>query len=141
MEEITIGRLAKATGSKVPTIRYYEQIGLLPEPPRSSGNTRLYGEVHRARLCFIQHCRDLGFPQTAIRELLELSDHPDQSCEAATDIAIARLRDIDRRISKLAALRSELEIMINDCAGGRVDQCGIIGALAEDPRSGSNTDE
>ena len=134
MEKLTIGRLAEATGCKVPTIRYYEQIGLLPEPPRSCGNTRLYGEMHRERLSFIQHCRDLGFSQIAIRELLQLSDHPDQSCGAATDIAVARLNDIDRRVSKLIALSSELEIMINNCAGGRVDQCRIIGALAEDHR-------
>ena len=129
--ELAIGRLAHATGCKVPTIRYYEKIGLLPEPRRSAGNTRLYGASHLARLGFIQHCRELGFPQAAIRELLELSDHPEQSCEAVTDIARAHLTDINRRIARLIALKSELEGMIANCSGGRVEQCRIVEALAD----------
>jgi DNA-binding transcriptional MerR regulator len=129
--ELTIGRLAHATGCKVPTIRYYEKIGLLPEPRRSAGNTRLYGASHLARLGFIQHCRELGFPQAAIRELLELSDHPEQSCEAVTDIARAHLTDVNRRIARLIALKCELEGMIENCSGGRVEQCRIVEALAD----------
>lgn len=130
MADLTIGRLARATGCKVPTIRYYEQIGLLPEPHRSAGNTRLYGASHLARLGFIQHCRDLGFSQPAIRELLELSDHPDHSCDAVTDIARAHLQDVNRRIARLAALKVELKSMIENCHGGRVEQCRIVEALA-----------
>ena len=135
MAEFTIGHLARATGCKVPTIRYYEQIGLLPEPHRSSGNTRLYGAGHLARLGFIQHCRDLGFSQLAIRELLELSEHPDRSCEAVTDIARAHLQDVNRRIARLAALKVELESMIENCHGGRVEQCRIVEALTNYERS------
>lgn len=129
--EFTIGHLAQETGTKIPTIRYYEQIGLLPEPNRSAGNTRLYGPAHLARLAFIQHCRELGFPQKAIRELLGLTDSSDQSCEAVTDIARAHLGDINRRISHLVALKSELERMVASCAGGRIDQCRIIETLAD----------
>jgi DNA-binding transcriptional MerR regulator len=129
--ELTIGRLAQATGCKVPTIRYYEKIGLLPEPRRSTGNIRLYGASHLARLGFIQHCRELGFPQAAVRQLLELSDHPDQSCKAVTDIARAHLTDVNRRIGRLVALKSELEGMIENCSGGRVEQCRIVEALAD----------
>ncbi|MGI9424545.1 MAG: MerR family transcriptional regulator [Hyphomicrobiaceae bacterium] len=128
--KFTIGHLARATGCKVPTIRYYEKIGLLPEPQRSSGNTRLYGVNHLARLDFVQHCRELGFPQAAIRELLELSDHPDQSCTAVTNIARAHLDDVNRRIARLTALKNELQSMIKTCSGGRVEQCRIIEALA-----------
>jgi DNA-binding transcriptional MerR regulator len=130
-KELTIGRLAQATGCKIPTIRYYETIGLLPEPSRSTGNTRLYGASHLARLGFIQHCRELGFPQAAIRELLELSDHPDRSCEAVTDIARAHLTDVNRRIARLIALKSELEGMIENCRGGRIEECRIVEALAD----------
>jgi DNA-binding transcriptional MerR regulator len=129
--ELTIGRLAHATGCKIPTIRYYEKIGLLPEPSRSTGNSRLYEASHLARLGFIQHCRRLGFPQAAIRELLELSDHPDRSCEAVTDIARAHLTDVNRRIARLIALKSELEDMIENCRGGRIEQCRIVEALAD----------
>jgi len=129
--ELTIGRLAQATGCKIPTIRYYEKIGLLPEPRRTTGNTRIYGSIHLNRLGFIQHCRELGFPQAAVRELLELSDHPDQSCEAVTDIARVHLTDVNRRIERLIALKSELEGMIGNCSGGSVEHCRIVEALAD----------
>jgi DNA-binding transcriptional MerR regulator len=135
MAELTIGCLARETGCKVPTIRYYEKIGLLPEPGRSSGNTRLYDTGHLARLGFIQHCRELGFPQAAIRELLELSDHPDYSCEAVTDIARAHLDDVNCRIARLTALKTELQSMIKNCSGGRIEQCRIVETLADYARS------
>ena len=69
---LSIGKLSAATGVKVPTIRYYESIGLLPEPERSTGNQRLYGRKQQERLAFIRHARDLGFPLDSIRELLSL---------------------------------------------------------------------
>ena len=129
--EYSIGKLAQETGCKVVTIRYYEKIGMLPSPPRSAGNRRLYGPEHMARLGFIQHCRELGFSQKAIREFLDLTDNPDQSCEAVTGIASAHLDEINRRITQLVALKSELERMITSCAGGRVAQCRIIETLAD----------
>jgi DNA-binding transcriptional MerR regulator len=130
MTKFTIGQLASATGCKIPTIRYYERIGLLPEPHRSSGNTRLYEQTHQERLGFIQHCRELGFSQADVRALLELSDHPDHSCEAVTDIARAHLEDVTRKIAGLRALKTELEGMIKNCGGGQVRQCRIVEALA-----------
>lgn len=129
--EFTIGHLARETGCKVPTIRYYEQIGLLPAPRRSAGNTRLYGPAHRARLSFIRHCRELGFSQAAIRDLLDLTDHPNRSCEAVTGIARGQLDDVNRRVERLTAIKSELERMIAACDGGRVEQCRIIETLAD----------
>ena len=138
--QFTIGRLARETGCKVPTIRYYEQIGLLPEPDRSSGNTRLYGPDHMARLAFIRHCRELGFTQSAVRGLLELTDNPDQSCDAVTEIARAHLDGVDRRIARLEALRSELERMIAACGGGRMEQCRIIETLADHSHAHCLTD-
>lgn len=132
----SIGDLARETGCKIPTIRYYERIGLLPAPGRTAGNTRRYGPVHRARLAFIRHCRSLGFSQAATRELLELSDHPSQSCETVDGIARAQLAEVKRRMIRLAALRSELERMIAACSGGRVEQCRIIEALADFPHAG-----
>lgn len=129
--EFTIGHLARETGCKVPTIRYYEKIGLLPEPPRSAGNTRAYGRSHLERLAFIQHCRELGFSQKAIRELLDITDRPDQSCAAVTEIARTHLESVNQRISRLTALKSELEHMITACQGGRIAQCRIVERLAD----------
>lgn len=126
----TIGHLARETGCKITTIRYYEQIGLLPKPGRSAGNTRLYDSKHTARLAFIQHCREYGFTQSAIRQLLDLKDHSDWSCDAVTDIARAHLSELNRRMIELATLKLELEHMITACAGDRVAECQIIETLA-----------
>jgi DNA-binding transcriptional MerR regulator len=83
---LTIGSLGKKTGTKVQTVRYYEQIGLMPEPGRTEGGQRRYGDAEVDRLSFIRHARQLGFPLEAIRELLDLSDNPDRSCHEADSI-------------------------------------------------------
>ncbi|MDH3666588.1 MAG: helix-turn-helix domain-containing protein [Paracoccaceae bacterium] len=141
MEEIefTIGHLSRETGCKIPTIRYYENIGLMPKPPRSTGNTRVYEHSHLQRLDFIQHCRELGFNQNAIRELLDLTDRPDQSCAAVTEIAQTHLETVNQRISRLTALKSELKHMITACEGGRIEQCRIIERLADHSHTTSRT--
>ncbi|WP_043827908.1 MerR family transcriptional regulator [Cereibacter sphaeroides] len=128
---LTIGKLAEAAGVKVPTIRYYEQIGLLPPPERSAGNQRLYGHRAEERLAFIRHARDLGFPLEAIRDLLSLSDRPDQSCEAADAIARAQLSAVRARIGRLRALEAELERMIGQCAHSTIADCRVIEVLGD----------
>ena len=128
-----IGELAARTGIRVQTIRYYEQIGLLPAPGRSAGNQRRYTGAHLDRLAFIRHARELGFSLGAIRELLSLSDRPDQPCAAIDELARTHLTEVERRIARLNRLRSELERMIAQCAGGRVRDCRIIEVLSEYP--------
>lgn len=128
---LTIGKLGKASGVKVPTIRYYEQIGLLPEPERSGGNQRLYGKGAEDRLAFIRHARDLGFPLDAIRDLLSLSDRPDQSCAEADAIATEQLIAVEARITRLTALKSELERMLAQCAQGTIADCRVIETLSD----------
>jgi DNA-binding transcriptional MerR regulator len=129
--QFTIGRLADAAGCKVQTVRYYEQVGLLRRPERSGGNQRLYGKTDIDRLTFIRHARDLGFPIEAIRDLLSLSDRPDQPCEAADAIARTQLSQVNRRIEHLQALRLELERMIAQCSGGRISDCRVIEVLGD----------
>ena len=126
---LTIGKLSDAAGVKVPTIRYYEQIGLLPAAERSTGNQRLYSVAARDRLAFIRHARDLGFPLEAIRDLLSLSDKPEQSCAATDRIAQSQLLAVEGRIARLMALKSELERMVAQCAGGSVADCRVIECL------------
>ena len=128
---LTIGKLTKATGVKVPTIRYYEQIDLLPEPVRTTGNQRLYDRRTQERLAFIRHARDLGFPLESIRELLGLSDSPDQSCAAADAIARAQLAEVESRLARLTALKAELERMVVQCAGGKIADCRVIEVLGD----------
>ena len=128
---LTIGKLGAAAGVKVPTIRYYELIGILPEGERSSGNQRLYGTGAMTRLAFIRHARELGFSLEAIRDLLSLSDKPDQSCAAADAIAQAQLADVKARIERLKALQGELERMVAQCAGGSIKDCRVIEVLGD----------
>lgn len=143
---LTIGKLGAQTGVKVPTIRYYEQIGILPEAERSAGNQRLYSRAALERLAFIRHARDLGFTLEAIRDLLSLSDTPDQPCAEADAIARAQLAQVESRIQRLTALRAELERMVAQCAGGRIADCRVIEVLGDhthcasdhrDPSSGA----
>lgn len=129
--ELTIGQIARRTGCKVQTIRYYEQIGLLPQPVRTAGNQRRYGARHVERLAFIRHSRQLGFALNAIRELLGLADDPDRSCDAADRIARRQLHQVESRIARLQALKAEFQRMIIRCRGGKIADCRIIEALAD----------
>lgn len=126
---LTIGDLSKATGTKVETVRYYERIGLLPKPARTSGNYRAYGQVELGRLSFIRRARDLGFTLDQVRAMLGLSD--DLSCDCAGIDRIARehLAEVERKIADLGGLRRELKSVIESCDGGTIAECRIIEAL------------
>ena len=127
---LLIGDLARSTNTKVETIRYYEQIGLLPTPGRTRGNFRSYAPDHLRRLSFIRRARDLGFTFDQVRELLSLSGQKRRSCEAVDDIARQHLTDVDRKIGDLRALRNELAVIIEQCSRGTIAECCIIEALA-----------
>lgn len=131
IDKMTIGTAAAQSGVKVPTIRYYEQIGLLPAPHRTDANRRLYDAADLRRLTFIRHARALGFEVDAIRTLLQLQDQPNQSCAAADAIARKRLTDVEQRIASLSALKSELKRMIEGCRRGRVKECRVIEVLTD----------
>jgi DNA-binding transcriptional MerR regulator len=133
MQSLSIGDLARAAQVKVPTIRYYETIGLLPSPDRTQGRQRRYDRGDVRRLSFIRHARALGFEVEAVRALLALQDEPARSCKAVDKIARQRLEEVEARIAALRALRRELCRMIEECAQGTVSDCRIIEALASRP--------
>ncbi len=128
---LTIGTLSRKTGTKVQTIRYYEQIGLLPEPGRTAGGQRRYSQSELDRLAFVRHARQLGFSLEAIRELLELSDQPGKSCSDADSIARRQLREVEQRLQRLQALKKELKRMIAECSGGQVADCRVLEILRD----------
>jgi Cu(I)-responsive transcriptional regulator len=130
MEILTIGQLARQTGTKVETIRFYEKNGLLSEPGRTEGNYRAYEPDHLNRLSFIRRARDLGFSLDQIRALLALADDRTQSCAAVDRIANEHRAEIERKISDLMALKGELDRMIEQCGCGVVADCRIIEALS-----------
>ena len=131
MPILSIGALAKATDVKVTTIRFYEQIGLLPEPLRASNDRRVYDERTLSRLAFIKHARQLGFAVDAIRTLLQLSDQPEQSCEQANLLAAEQLAAVDSKIARLEALRGELQRVVSAACQGRVSDCRVIEVLSD----------
>jgi len=131
MAEFMIGQLAERTRCKVQTIRYYENIGLMPKPLRTQGNQRRYGARHLERLAFIRHSRELGFSLVAIRELLDLTDDPERSCAAADSIARRQLQQVESRIGRLQTLKRELKRMIVHCRGGKIAECRVIEVLAD----------
>lgn len=127
---LAIGELGRRTDTKVETIRYYERIGLLAAPGRTTGNYRAYSAEHLNRLSFIRRSRDLGFSLDQIRALLDLADQRDRSCDAVDAIAKEHLAEVDRKITDLRALRRELNSMIAQCRCGTVADCRIIEALS-----------
>lgn len=131
MTKLSIGAMAATTGVKVPTIRYYESIGLLRPPPRTDGNRRSYDGDALRRLRFIRHARELGFDVPAIRELLQLADSPqDAPCDDADRIAATHLAAIESKIERLEVLRAEVQRMV-DCPPGTIATCRVIEVLAE----------
>ncbi len=131
MRATTIGGLAKASGVKVTTIRYYESIGLIDPPDRSDGGQRLYDKNAIERMNFIRHARDLGFSLDAIRELIALSSNRERSCAEIDEIARRHAADIRHRIKRLKALEREMERMIKSCSVDKVADCRVLAVLAD----------
>ncbi|MDH0912172.1 helix-turn-helix domain-containing protein [Rhizobium pusense] len=127
---LTIGDLSKTTGVKVPTIRYYEQMGLLSHTERSEGNQRRYSKTEGERLSFIKQARELGLTIEAIRELIDLSQHPEKPCEEADGIAAKQLVTVREKIQRLKKLEAELERISTHCNSNQVRDCYVIRALA-----------
>jgi len=129
--KLTIGKLARETGVKVVTIRYYEQIGLMPVAQRTDGNCRIYNSDHRRRLHFIRRCRDLGFTLDQVRDLLRLSSVKTQACAGVDRIADQHRRTVEEKLADLTRLAKELRRLSACCRGkGIIADCRIIEALS-----------
>ena len=102
-----IGDLSKLTQTQVETIRYYEREGLLPEPDRTEGNYRIYGEAHAERLAFIRHCRSLDMALDEIRQLLRFKDDPASDCGDVNALLDEHIGHVSRRIKELKSLERD----------------------------------
>lgn len=123
---IRIGAMAKATDTKIATIRYYERIGLLRSPGRTSSNYRVYGADEVARLQFIRRLRHLGFSIGAVRDLVRLADEKRRDCSSVAPIAQAHLDEVERKIANLMSLRRELGELKDKCDGDVTAGCRIF---------------
>lgn len=123
------GLLAKQSGVNAETVRYYEKIGLLPEPPRSKGGHRVYDQTHLQRLSFIRRGRELGFSLEEIQGLLDLVDTGHYTCAEVRNRTIIHLDDVQQKIRDLKKMERILEGMVAECEGATVPDCPIIDAL------------
>ncbi len=125
---ITIGKLSDRTGVKIETIRYYEKIGLMPQPPRKQSGHRIYGIELAQRLRFIKRGRELGFSLENIRGLLGLEDKQ-PSCAQVYDISTEHLTEVRQRIADLKKLERTLSAISQKCARDESPDCAVIKEL------------
>ncbi len=134
MESLTIGRLARAVGVNLETVRYYERRGLLLKPPRSRSGYRLFPAEAKRRLRFIRRAQELGFSLGEIRELLSLRVAPTAKSADVRRRAQAKITDIEAKIRSLQSMKKALRELTQTCSGcGPVRDCPILESLdAED---------
>src|SRR6266404_311944 len=125
MERLTIGKVAKEAGVNLETIRYYENEGVLPKPPRTHSGYRIFSEDAVKRLRFIKHAQDLGFSLKEIKELLALRVKPGSSCVDVRQKAEAKIVDVEAKIRNLEAIKTALQSLTATCGKGPVSTCSI----------------
>lgn len=128
-----IGELALRTGTNTPTVRYYEQIGLLPVAERRDGGQRRYAEEDVGRLTFIRRCRDFGLSIEQVRTLVSLIQDRERSCLEARDIARDHLATVRSRLEELKALERSIAAFVAECEsaciGGPGPDCAVLDEL------------
>lgn len=122
--------LAKRTGCNLETVRYYEKIALMPEPPRTESGHRVYDGLHEQRLRFILRSRELGFGIEEIRDLLRLVDGGAHTCAGVREMTLHHLADVRAKIADLQRLARVLAKTVSACSGDEVPDCPVIDALA-----------
>lgn len=135
MPALKIGDLAERTGTNAPTIRYYEEIGLLPRADRQDSGQRRYGYEDVKRLTLIRRCREFGFPIEQARSLVTLVEDPDRNCLEARDLAREHLAAVRAKLRELKALERSLARFVASCetacAGGPGPECTILEDLSK----------
>lgn len=129
--EFTRGTLAKVSGVNLETIRFYEKIGLMPDPPRTTSGYRCYSMDHLKRLKFIRRSRELGFTNQEVAGLLEMVDGT-YACDDVKVMALSNVATIQKKIADLDKMKIALIGMASECSGGRTPDCAIIDRLLDE---------
>lgn len=133
-----IGELAKATGSLVENIRFYEREGLLPRAERTDNNYRIYGQDHAERLAFIRNCRNLDMTLNEIRALLRFKEAPTQNCGEVNALLDEHIGHVAGRIRELKALEKSLKALRMQCQEANASKdCGILQGLSNTTEAAS----
>ncbi|MDR9485324.1 MULTISPECIES: MerR family transcriptional regulator [Sediminimonas] len=132
---LSIGQAATTCGVPAPTIRYYEEIGLIPPARRSAAGHRHYEPDDIARLTFIRRCRDFGFGIAQVRLLCGLATSPAEDCTAVRDIAADHLSSVRQKLDELRGLEAQLSAFVDSCesvcCGGQSRDCTVLADLAK----------
>ena len=123
--------MARATGCNLETIRYYEKIGIMPDPPRSTKGYRSYDNAHVKRPKFVMRSRDLGFSLEEVRGLLGLVDDRSRTCADVQLIAEDHLTDVQAKIADLQRIERVLSDTVARCTGDAAPECAVIDALLD----------
>jgi MerR family mercuric resistance operon transcriptional regulator len=123
--------LARLTGCNLETIRYYENVGLMPDPPRTALGHRRYGAAHVERLNFVMRARDLGFTLEEIRGLLSLVDRGSHTCAEVERMGRHHLDVVRAKIRDLQAIETVLAGTISCCTGADTPDCPLLDVLNE----------
>ncbi len=123
------GQLAAAVDCGPETIRYYEQIGLLPEPRRTANGYRIYGDDTRKRLSFVLRLRGLGFTIEEIENVCALLDNNTYTCGDIHNVALEHLEAVRTKIRELQKMQRQLKSLVGLCGQGELPDCPIIDTL------------
>ena len=133
MREFTIGQLSRLAEVNIETIRYYEKIGIMPNPPRNSSGYRIYSAPHLERLSFVRRSRELGFSQPEVLKLLTLVDEHTYTCAEVKEMTARQLSNVRDRIKDLRKMEKALAMMVSKCGGGDIPECPIVDTLSSLP--------
>ncbi|TDT63597.1 Hg(II)-responsive transcriptional regulator [Fonticella tunisiensis] len=132
MEGLTIGQVAKGANVNIETIRYYEKMGLIPEPPRTESGYRLFSLEAIERIKFIKRAKELGFTLSEIKKLLDISDGQEFDCQDVQRFAFQKLKEIELKIHDLEKIKAILQDLSQKCPGqGPISECPILEELKE----------
>lgn len=131
MESMTVGKLVKMAGINMETVRYYERIGLMPQPKRKESGYRMYSETDLKRLLFIKRAKELGFVLREISELLELRIESTGTCGDVKHLAEHKLQDVEKKIQDLQKIRMVLKKLVVQCVNEEIstEECPILEAI------------
>ena len=112
-------------------LRYYERQGVLPQPPRTRSNYRVYPEETVRRVRFVKHAQELGFFLKEIKELLSLRATSGATCRDVQQRATTKINEIDEKILSLQAMQHVLHKLVQQCAArrGSLSECPILESL------------
>lgn len=129
-EQLTVGKVARAAGIGVETLRFYEREGILDPPARTRAGYRIYDQRTIDRIRFVRHAQALGFTLREIRELIDLDSRPDASCDEVRHAATHKLQLVQSKIDDLQRMKSGLTSLLESCATGQpLRDCPVMKCL------------